>query len=93
MSFLTEILRKVGGFDAKFRYHQDETDACSGFCPGYMIVYEERLRSVMSGARDPTEGTGFSGTSSCDISGTNDAYLVHKNFGENVAFPAISDIS
>jgi GT2 family glycosyltransferase len=42
MSFKTEVLRQVGGFDPYFRYHQDETDACLRvLLAGYRIEYLE----------------------------------------------------
>ena len=43
MSFRTEVLREVGGFDPYFRYHQDETDACLRVdLAGYEISYVEK---------------------------------------------------
>jgi GT2 family glycosyltransferase len=42
MSFRTDVLRAVGGFDPYFRYHQDETDACLRVVlAGYKIRYVE----------------------------------------------------
>ncbi|MDD1770935.1 MAG: glycosyltransferase [Methanomassiliicoccales archaeon] len=42
MSFRTEALRSVGGFDPYFRYHRDEDDACIRVdLAGYTIGFEE----------------------------------------------------
>ena len=89
MSFLTEILRKVGGFDAKFRYHQDETDACLRvLSAGYMIVYEERAAVRHEWCEGSYRRDRLLWYFKLRyLWGRNDAYLVHKNFGENVAFP------
>ena len=88
MSFLTEVLRKVGGFDAKFRYHQDETDACLRVLSvGYEIVYEEKAAVRHEWCEGSYRRDRLLWYFKLRyLWGRNDAYLVHKNFGRDVSF-------
>lgn len=88
MSFRREALRKIGGFDPYFRYHQDETDACLGVLhAGYRILYHE-------GAvvwHEWCEGSYRKDRVKWYLRlrymwGRNTAYLVRKHFSDKVGF-------
>ncbi len=88
MSFRTEILRKVGGFDAKFRYHQDETDACLRvLSAGYEIAYREKAAVRHEWCEGSYRRDRLLWYFKLRyLWGRNDAYLVRKNFGRSVTF-------
>ncbi|MEM0449176.1 MAG: glycosyltransferase [Methanomassiliicoccales archaeon] len=88
MSFRTEILRRIGGFDPYFRYHQDEADACLRVLrTGHEIRYVEK-----AGVRHEwCEGSYRKDRLKWYLRlrymyGRNNAHLVHKNFPEKVSF-------
>jgi GT2 family glycosyltransferase len=86
MSFRTEVLRQVGGFDPFFRYHQDETDACLRVVlAGYEIAYLEKV----SVRHEWCEGSYRKDMLRWYLRlrylwGRNNAHLVKKNFGGQV---------
>jgi len=88
MSFRTDVLRKVGGFDPYFRYHQDETDACLRvILAGYQIAYLDAVRvrhewCVGSYRKDKLRWY----LKLRYMWGRNTAHLVGKNFRGKVGF-------
>ncbi len=88
MSFRTGDLRRAGGFDPEFRYHQDETDACLrvrslgkriGYAPGAKVRHawcegSYRRDKILWYLRLRY------------LWGRNDALLVSKNFAGSVSF-------
>jgi GT2 family glycosyltransferase len=88
MSFRTEVLRKAGGFDAKFRYHQDETDACLRvLSAGYRIAYAEKAAVRHEWCEGSYRRDRLLWYFKLRyLWGRNDAYLVRKNFGKSVTF-------
>ncbi len=86
MSFRTAALRAAGGFDPRYRYHQDETDACLRVqAAGWQIAYSEEAR---------VRHAWCEGSYRKDrllwylrlryLWGRNTAYLVSKNFSDDV---------
>jgi len=88
MSFRTDVLRQVGGFDPFFRYHQDETDACLRLLlAGYKIEYLEDAAvrhewCLGSYRKDYIKWY----LKLRYIWGRNNAHLVRKNFRGKVGF-------
>jgi GT2 family glycosyltransferase len=88
MSFRSEILRQAGGFDPKFRYHQDETDACLRVLKaGFRIDYVEQAAVRHEWCEGSYRRDRLLWYFKLRyLWGRNDAYLVKKNFGKDVAF-------
>lgn len=90
MSFRTEALRRVGGFDPYFKYHQDETDACLRVVlTGNDIVYVEKA----SVRHEWCEGSYRKDRLKWYLRlrylwGRNNAHLVSKNFHGRVSLGA-----
>ena len=88
MSFRTDVLRKVGGFDPFFRYHQDETDACVRVVlAGYRILYLEDVVVRHEWAKGSYRKDRLKWYLKLRyLWGRNTAHLVRKNFGSKVSF-------